>query len=97
MKKTIDPQTIFYNKYKFSKIKSKELEDEDIGCGVFETYGKDKAIVKKICDKNPKRVWTVVDGEDGNLWVIAGWHFCNRVLYVITDEEWKDPNEEYRY
>jgi hypothetical protein len=32
-----------------------------------------------------KRLWTVVDC-DGKLYIMAGWHFVNRMYYVVTNE-----------
>jgi hypothetical protein len=63
----------------------------------FETFGSDLEYVKKIHKETPKRVWTVVDGDDGELHAIAGLHYVNRINYLITDEEWKDSEEEYMY
>lgn len=31
-------------------------------------------------------VWTIIDGNDGNLYASAGWHWVNRVAYVVTRE-----------
>lgn len=42
-----------------------------------------------------KHVWTVVDGDDGDLWVLAGVHLVNRVGFLITEEEWTSEQEEY--
>jgi len=64
---------------------------------MLETFGKDLELVLEQAKINPKKVWTVVDGQEDNLIVIAGYHLCNRVHYIITEEEWKDENEEYIY
>lgn len=63
---------------------------------MLETYGKDLKIVQAQVKKNVKKVWTLVDGEDG-LVAIAGYHLCNRVNYVITEEEWKNKNKQYAW
>jgi hypothetical protein len=36
-----------------------------------------------------------VDNEDGELIIIAGFHFVNRLGYLITDEAWEDEYEQY--
>jgi hypothetical protein len=56
------------------------------GCYHFETYGEEYDMVLKALENNPKTVWTIVDGEDGNMYLTQGWHFVNRVHYVITEE-----------
>lgn len=57
-------------------------EDDD----KFETYGEELDYVRSIADTEPRRVWTLVDGEDGNLYIVDGYHLVNRVNYFITKE-----------
>lgn len=38
------------------------------------------------------RLWTVVDC-DGKLYIMAGWHFVNRLHYVITNEPYDNLYE----
>lgn len=59
---------------------------------MFETYGEDFEVVKSY---NVKNVWTILDSEDGELVIIPGLHFVNRINYVITEEEWGYETEEY--
>lgn len=33
-------------------------------------------------------IWTVVDGDSGDLVIINGFHFCNRVGYVLCTNPW---------
>ena len=66
------------------------------GIGQFETYGKDLEYVKRVQKSNPKTLWTIVETEDG-LYAIPGYHYVNRMLYVVTKEKWKSKNEEYRW
>jgi hypothetical protein len=51
----------------------------------FETYGEELDYVRSIVDTEPRRVWTLVDGEDGNLYIVDGYHLVNRVNYFITE------------
>ncbi len=48
---------------------------------LFETYGEELAFVFQQDSLN---VWTIVDGDDGDLYVISGLHFVNRLGYVIS-------------
>jgi hypothetical protein len=70
----------------------------DTGCsdedGVMETYGDD--LERVVNEADPKKVWTIVDTDNG-LRIIAGYHYVNRFLYFISNEEWTDENEEYEW
>jgi hypothetical protein len=50
----------------------------------FETYGEELDHVLKIANSEPNRVWTLVDGDDGNMYIINGYHLVNRINYFIT-------------
>ena len=86
----------FYKKY--TPIKN-HLDDNAgwDGC-MFETFGDE---VQHVCNTSndpdtAKRVWTVVEGDTGkDLWIIAGYHYVNRIGYLITEQEWEDDGESY--
>lgn len=48
-----------------------------------EAYGKD---LETICNSDPNRVWTVVDGEGSSQWILPGFHHVNRICYLITEK-----------
>lgn len=50
------------------------------GC-LFETYGDEFEFVRR---QPPCRVWTLVDADGGDLYVISGLHFVNRVGYLLS-------------
>jgi len=52
------------------------------GC-MLETYGKELEHVKTVFQYAPRRVWTVLDC-DGKTILASGFHFVNRIGYVIT-------------
>ncbi|MBX3316405.1 MAG: hypothetical protein KF902_06020 [Phycisphaeraceae bacterium] len=54
--------------------------DEQGGC-LFETFGPDEAFVR---EQDPRRVWTYIDGDDGGLFVISGFHVVNRIGYLVS-------------
>ena len=56
---------------------------EGRGC-LFETHGEEFAFVRRY---DPKKVWTFVDGDDGDMYVISGLHYVNRVGYLLS----RDP------
>ena len=49
------------------------------GC-MYETYGAEAAYVRKVLEKEPGRVWTVMDGGC----IVSGYRACNRSGYLIT-------------
>jgi hypothetical protein len=50
------------------------------GC-LFETYGDEFAFVRR---QDPRYVWTFLDGDDGDQYVVSGQHFVNRIGYLIS-------------
>lgn len=50
------------------------------GC-LFETFGEEFAFVRR---QDPRKVWTLVDGDGGDMYVISGLHFVNRVGYLLS-------------
>ena len=52
------------------------------GC-MYEAFGEDLAYVQQMAKENPKCVWTVLDC-DGRTVVGDGFHFVNRMGYIIT-------------
>lgn len=53
----------------------------DTGGCLFETYGEEFEFVRR---QDPRTVWTLVDGDDGDMYVISGFHFVNRVGYLVS-------------
>lgn len=79
---------IFDSKYTaYTKNKSKEGATEP---GVFETFGADIDTVIEYNKKHPKRVWTMLEGDDGSLWMVQGLHFVNRLKYHLVNEDCSD-------
>lgn len=64
-----------------------------------ETYGKDlKKIMKLANSSDPKvsqTVWTVVEGDTGLLYLVAGYHYVNRLCYVISKRPWTTGQEVF--
>ena len=66
------------------------------GC-MFETFGDEIQYVLSINKTAPKKVWTIIDNNDGWTGICAGYHIVNRLGYMITEEEWKDDGETYTF
>lgn len=77
-----------------NSVASKDFDE--CQAGMFETYGPDIDHVLSLANdpNNAKRVWTMIDGNDG-MYLFAGYHLVNRIYYVITVEEWEDVEEAY--
>ena len=50
------------------------------GC-LFETYGEELEFVRR---QDPRTVWTLVDGGDDDQYLVSGFHFVNRIGYLIS-------------
>lgn len=75
---------------------------------MFATFGQD---LQRVRQTDPSHIWTVIDvelpevgahpyeGEDGdNCWLIVpGYHFVNRLAYMITAVPWDDDRIEVVY
>ncbi|MBI1314941.1 hypothetical protein GC176_26915 [bacterium] len=59
----------------------------DSGGCLFETFGEEFAFVRR---HDPRKVWTLVDGDDGDMYVISGCHFVNRIGYLISRDSVPD-------
>lgn len=83
------------------------VKDEDV-CGFggkcYETYGEELAFVQEMATKN--RVLTIIeadedetneDGEETSVWyVVSGFHYVNRIGYLITEQSIGDDHFEVK-
>jgi hypothetical protein len=80
--------------YRYKPVKN-HLDDnasfqDEHGNGImFETFGDELQYVLGVASKEPDRVWTYVDGDDGT-YVTNGYHLVNRIGYFITDVPYDD-------
>jgi hypothetical protein len=85
--------TYDYWETNFKPIKNKISKYADDDLIHFETYGEEVEFVKAQHAINPKTIWTEVDGDSGT-YIVAGWHFVNRINYYITENAWDDEYTE---
>lgn len=50
------------------------------GC-LFENYGTELAFVR---EQDARFVWTIIDGDDGDMYLVSGFHLVNRVGYLLS-------------
>jgi hypothetical protein len=77
---------ITWNRFErdFTLIKNPLVKDASFDGCQFETYGKELDFVKTIPDD---RILTIVTSDTGDKLVITpGFHFVNRMGYLITDK-----------
>ncbi len=78
------------------KIKS-VVFDPECQSGMLENHGEDFIQIKEIALKTPKKVWSVADGYDGKVHVIAGLQYGPTIHYVVSCEEFREQGETYFY
>ena len=84
-------EDVFDSKYDLDdSIVSEHYDD-----GRLETFGADAEMVAKIHQESPNRLWTVIDGDDGGLYLVSGFHHINRVYHLVTVQECSSDFEEY--
>lgn len=64
--------------------------DDGSGGIMFETHGAEYDYVASIGHKEPNRIWTYLDGEDGMPVIINHWGFVNRIGYMITEKSYDE-------
>jgi hypothetical protein len=67
---------------RFTPIQNHLADDAPLNGCMFETYGKEEEFVKQ---QDPNRIWTYQDDDNGNPCFTSGWHYVNRIGYLICD------------
>tara|TARA_R110002051_G_scaffold142245_2_gene215450 strand:+ start:983 stop:1288 length:306 start_codon:yes stop_codon:yes gene_type:complete len=81
-----------YNHIEHPQYKERQTKGEGIGFDMyFETYGEDLDYVKK---HDTKFIWTLVE-VDGNLYIIQGFHWVNRMNYLIASKPYVKGQAEF--
>ena len=77
--------TNWEDKYQPMKNHFSQKQEGEFVEDKFETYGEELDYVRSVYDTDSRRVWTLVDGDDGNLYIVDGFHLVNRINYFITE------------
>lgn len=64
------------------------------GYYMYETYGEELEFVKK---QNPNNIWTLIESDNGKLYIVYGLHLINRFGYIITKKPWKNHVRDFLY
>lgn len=62
---------------------------------MLETYGKALEHVLAANRACSEKVWTVVEGDNGNWYICQGYHLVNRIGYFITELPYDPANPEH--
>ncbi len=62
---------------------------------MYETYGQELYHVQSIASAldTMKKVWTIIEGDEGSIVYSAGYHLVNRLGYIITENYWEDADD----
>ncbi|HET9130757.1 MAG TPA: hypothetical protein VFO86_07415, partial [Terriglobia bacterium] len=93
MKKSISFHEDTFYEY-FRPFRHAEAHHDIWGGHGLETFGEDLELVHR---HDPAFLWTVLDGESGpDQWIIPGFHYVNRVCYLITEKPHHSVDVEFR-
>lgn len=61
----------------------------------FETYGQEvEYVVNHYNTINKKQIWTLLNCENEESWIVPGYLLVNRMFYFITEKEWESEDIE---
>ncbi|HEY4062281.1 MAG TPA: hypothetical protein VGM30_10295 [Puia sp.] len=75
---------------KFSPQRNHLVESAAFNDFMYETYGQELEYVEK---QDPLSIWTVLDGDGSVPSVVSGFHFINRLGYIIAEVP-RTPEED---
>jgi hypothetical protein len=75
----------FYDRY--NPVKNHLVKDAAFDGCMFETYGIEEEYIRNYPKSpiTPRQIWTIVEAE-GIMYYVSGWHYVDRVGYLITEE-----------
>ncbi|WP_124949068.1 hypothetical protein [Sulfuriferula thiophila] len=81
--------------YEFFVLYRHPKSQFDIWGGIgLETFGDD---LELVCEFDDFYLWTVVDGGDSrDQWIIPGFHYINRICYLVTEKPHNGLSVEFR-
>jgi len=78
---------------KYKPIENKIVEHAPFDGYMFETYDDE---LKAVQDAPVNNVWTLVDGEEEDIWLAAGKWRINRIGYMICEKPWTGEPADIR-
>lgn len=59
---------------------------------MYETFGEELDYVFNLA-KTTKRVWTIIEGDDDTLFYCTGFHYVNRLGFIVCEVECTEEME----
>jgi hypothetical protein len=59
---------------------------------MYETYGDQIEYIFDLAKKS-NRVWTIIEGDDDSLFYVSGFHYVNRLGFIISEKEYEGHME----
>ena len=75
----------------YKPIKNPFVQDSSYDGCMFETYGVELAHVR---EQDIKNIWTLIDAENENWYIVPGFHIVNRFGYFICEIPWESEEIE---
>ncbi len=70
-------------------------EDGENRIKLYETYEANKW--ERKAGKDCQFLWTLVEGDNDSWYITPGFHYVNRLNYIIAKVPWKDGQRTYKY
>lgn len=70
-------------------IENKLISTEDEPIFEFETFGED---YEEVIKYDNTQIWTQIEDENGDFFIVPGLRFVNRFAYYITEKPWINEN-----
>lgn len=75
----------------YKPIKNPFVQDSSYDGCMFETYGEEVEYVKSS-EFSDTQIWTIINCENEEMWIIPGYHFVNCFGYFITEIPWESED-----
>ena len=59
---------------------------------MYETYGEELDYVFNLA-KTTKKVWTIIEGDNDTMFYVAGFHYVNRLGFIVCEVEYAEEME----
>ena len=67
--------------------------DDPATAGMMESYNPSHHKVATLYETEPERVWTIIDGECGNLIIMKGMQVWGAFMYFVSNEKWNNKTD----
>lgn len=71
--------------------------DEYESIKLYETYGEDYNYVRENSGEKCEFLWTIIESDNGNLYISPGFHLVNRMNYILARIPWEENQRDYKY